>query len=115
MDLDELLNGVLESRNYYIYAVRYNDNSIDSVLMVQGFENIPSHGMFLLSKLSGVFENKHGKDRIISLLRTGKKIYTVFYNEEWRHGDEVTPYRENFITTNGNHTTKDNLGEIETF
>lgn len=105
-----------QRENYYIYAVCYSDTSIDSVLIVQGFSNIPSYDSFQKSKILGFFANKQDRDFVISLLNSDEKVCTVFRkNGQWVPGDEIVRYGEEFITTAGNETDRDNLGNIETF
>lgn len=63
------------------------------------------------------------REFIVNLLQLkNKDKHIVFYTStqarltgKWNIGDEVTLYNDEFITTNGNSTKKDNLGNLPEF
>ncbi|OCG08882.1 hypothetical protein A9G13_02130 [Gilliamella sp. wkB178] len=68
-------------------------------------------------------EKKVPRKFIVDLLKLkNKNKHIIFYTstfdemeDGWNLGDEVTLYNDEFITTNGNRTTKDNLGNLPEF
>lgn len=60
------------------------------------------------------------KENIIELLKDDARIKTIYLNNDiWNEGATVTYYRENngieYLKTNSNKTSKDNLDNLPTY
>lgn len=98
--------------DFYIVAVRNDEHdNIDSVKIRLRLKPITGESSLEATRVVK-------RSFIYDLLRTKKlKICTAVQKSDGKfyRGDEVVIYGDEFITTSGNRTTRDNLDSLPTF
>lgn len=91
--------------DYLIECVTYNNNQIDTVRWYTVVNNKPSKPA-----------KSKTRAEVINAIENGRDIRTIYKKDgKWKLGSQVKHYTLNgitYITTEGNETTRDNLGEI---
>lgn len=97
--------------DFYITKVLYNNNGVIDKVEIR-LRSYPITGEYKVKSPRIV-----SRDFIYDLLTTGKiNISTaIIKNKSWSCGDTVGIYGDRYITTDGNKTSRDNLGELPEF